>query len=138
MERPHFNAQIGRLRTQWPNSYGAERTISLFEAFKDVSNTTFAEAISDCIANSRNAPLLTELTKAVEIAKVRENSYRGGNFTFQSTLTKAATNNRVADPDFVKACVKLNNDFQAKKITREQFLQGCDWLDQTWKEMGSR
>lgn len=130
MDRAHYNTQIERLETQWPNSYGEERKAILWVAFKDTSNAVFAEAVSECIASHRAAPLLPDLSKAVEIAKTRENSYRGGAGSVWGVVQQAAKQNKSASPEFVKACTKLLREKLDGKITHKQFLEGCDLLDE--------
>lgn len=131
MNENEFEAQIKRLRTQWPNSYGSERMEGLWSAFKGVSSSVFGEAISDCIANQRSAPLLSELSKAVETAKVRESSFRfDRSHSPLDAMQGAADSNKTADPEFVKACMKLLKDKLDGRISHDNFLQGCNLLDE--------
>jgi hypothetical protein len=129
MTPQEFQSQVNRLESQWPHSYGEERKALLWAAFSDVGVLEFKEAVSSCIANLRGAPLLDELSKAVETAKVRAHSYRPQT-GFWGVMKQAEWNNKISSKDHVAACLKLLSDFMAKRLTKEQFIQGCDYLDQ--------
>jgi len=134
MDSSLFNDQVKRLRTQWPHAYGEERIKILWAAFKDVSNYDFRDAVSYCLGNSKSAPLVLELEKAIQVA--RNNYYSQKRLEEASTmgaLLEAADNNKTADPEFVDRCLKLLDDLYNKKITKKQFDEGCDLLDQAAK-----
>lgn len=134
MEHDEFDEQLVRLRTQWPHSYGDERVAILWRAFQRVSITDFADAVTECLASHRSAPLAKEVDKEIQEVQRRnaqDRIYRGlGAARPMDPLVSAALENKTADPEFVKACMKLLRDKQNGVITHEQFLQGCDYLDQ--------
>lgn len=133
MELSFFESEMKRLKEQWPSSYSKERMITFYNAFKDVANFDFRDAVTDCIANSRSAPLLKELTEAVIKAK--------NNYFHQKRIDEAEQKNAylnipddgTCDKEFKNKCMELYNSFMDKKITRDQFYQGCDLLDQAAK-----
>lgn len=134
MEKIQFDEQIKRLESQWPNAYKTERIKILWAAFKDVSYFDFRDAVNYCLGNSKSAPLVLELEKAVQIAK--NNYYSSKRLEEANTmeaLLHAADNNRTADPEFVDRCLKLLDDLYNKRITKKQFDEGCDLLDQAAK-----
>jgi len=134
MEAQVFNDQIKRLKTQWPHAYGEERIKILWAAFKDVANFDFRDAVTHCLGSSKSAPLVLELEKAVQIA--RNNYYSSKRLeeaNVMGALESAADNNTTADPEFVDRCLKLLDDLYQKKITKKQFDEGCDLLDQASK-----
>jgi len=133
MDHLFYKQQIERLKAQWPHAYSEERMVIIFNAFKDVANFDFRDAVTDCIANCRSAPLLKELTEAVVKAK---NNYYQQKRIDEANLNKGMfgiENNGTADPEFAKKCVELFKQFDERKITREQFGQGCDLLNQASK-----
>lgn len=138
MEKTDFNSQIERLCSQWPSSYGPERRAILYQAFKDVSTQTFTDAVTDCIANGRSAPLVSELQKSVELAKVRESQGRAaGIANFYGILQNASELNETADKTLVKERLNLLRDYLAKKITKQIFDEGCDFFDQVGNKITS-
>lgn len=133
-----FKVQIERLESQWRNTYGEERKALLWQVFRDVAADDFKAAVDDCLLKSRCAPLLNELEKAINEARNRRLSNRSiyglEPVGFSSILSSAARNNKIAHPDFVKACVKLwNSRFsfasQKKPLTPEEYFEGCNYLD---------
>lgn len=121
--------------TQWPNSYGNERKKLIWAAFKEVEDWQFTDAVTECLGSCRAAPLIEDLSKGVESAKRRG---------YQQELRKAVNPleilsdaemlNTTADPDFVKTCIKLLQDYQSGLINKKQFDQGCNLLDETAKQ----
>lgn len=133
MEISFFEHEMKRLKEQWPNAYSKERMIIFFNAFRDVSNFDFRDAITDCLATSRSAPLLPELTVAIEKARI---NYFQKKRIEESGMNKGLfgiENNGSADPEYVKKCIEHVYNLLDKKITKEQFDQGCEMLDQASK-----
>jgi len=129
-----FERQIQRLSSQWKNSYGPERKALLWEAFKNETDETFTDAVSECLGTLRGAPLVEDLSKACQNAKTRH--FKQAHYTEKSVLGEMyslASKNRTADRDFVAQCLRLLTDYQNRKITKAQFEQGCDLLDQAAK-----
>jgi len=133
MTKSEFDGQIGRLESQWRGGYGQERKALLWSAFQEVPVQDFIDAVSDCLASQRAAPLLEQLSSAVETAKTRRvsNHFTSGMGAagFGDAIELAARSNKAADPDFVKCCMKLFADYSNKKLSYKQFLEGCDYLD---------
>jgi hypothetical protein len=129
-----FKTHLKRLQGQWPNSYGEERAKIIFHAFKHVSDIDFAEAVTECIANHRAAPLVKELDRELQEVQKRNASdriYRGlGAAGVGGAISQAAAANKTADKEFVKACMKLWKDYTGGRINHMQYMQGCDYLDQ--------
>lgn len=134
MDHVFYKQQIERLKAQWPQAYSEERMIIFFNAFRDVSNFDFRDAVTHCLATCKGAPLLGEITEAIVKAK---NNYlyqkRLEESKMMGALDYAYENNTTADPEFVDRCMKLLDDLYNKKITKAQFDQGCDLLDQAAK-----
>jgi hypothetical protein len=132
-----FDKQVQRMESQWPRTYGQERKALLWQAMKDVHPDDFLSAVDSCLASHRAPPLLEQLSTEVDQAKTRRisNEARRGVGGFYETLDTAARNNKSADPEFVQACLKLLSDYglgkagpAAKKLSREQFDEGCGYL----------
>jgi hypothetical protein len=132
MDTNFFEDQIKRLKLQWPNSYSPERLKVFFNALRDVSNYDFRDAVTYCLANQRSAPMLSELTEAIAKAKsIYFEQKRIDELKKDSFLN--IENNGGADPEFVAKCKELITAFWDKKITKKQFDEGCDLLDQAAK-----
>lgn len=138
MTLQEFDRQIARLETQWRAAYGQERKSILWNAFRDVPAIDLELAVSECLAYSRAVPLLDELSKAVDTAKSRRVSSEGVRGAgFADILATAAKKSKDADPDLVKACLKLFDDRypdprklrNKPALTEDQFLEGCALLD---------
>jgi hypothetical protein len=133
MDLNFFETEIKRLKVQWPTAYSEERMKIFFNAFRDVSNFDFRDAVTHCLATCKGAPLLGELTEAIHVAR---NNYFAQKRIEEEKLNRGMfglENNGAADPDFAKKCVELFKQFDERKITREQFDQGCDLLEQASK-----
>lgn len=122
-----------RLKEQWPNAYSKERMIVFFNAFKDVANFDFRDAVTHCLAHSKGAPLLPELTEAVAKAKAAYFMQKRIDEADQRNAYLNIPDDGTCDREFKNKCMELYNSFMDKKITREQFYQGCDLLDQAAK-----
>ena len=129
MDLSTYDIEMQRLMSQWPHSYSEQRRKIFFNALRDVSNHDFREAVTQCLATCRSAPLLGELTEAVQVART--------NYMQQKRMDDAARSmfdgipeTHWADKEFKDRCAQLLNDKLNKKITLEQFYQGCDLLDQ--------
>ena len=125
-----FHLELERLRTQWPNSYGKEREALLFRAFRDVNADELREAVTDCLSSCRQAPLVAELTKAVEAARNRSRERRWrGDGGLLSVMERAAENNRTASPEHVRKCVELVRGKIDGRLTATQFDEGVRLLE---------
>jgi hypothetical protein len=129
MEKMQFESQMQRLRNQWGNSYSDERVRLLWMAFKDVNYNDFQDAISELLMTQRGAPLLEEISKAVQLSKNRYyERMRAKEASILGMMQQAAEVNTTADPAFVADCLNLLDQLLAKKITYKEFEQGCDLL----------
>lgn len=133
MDINFFDVEMGRLKNQWPNAYSAERIKILFNAFRNVANFDFRDAVTDCIANCKGAPLLKELTEAVERARANYFNNKRIDEASQRNAFLNIPDSGACDVEFKNKCVELYNAFMDKKISGEQFYQGCDLLDQAAK-----
>lgn len=129
MEKIQFDAQIQRLRDQWPSAYGEERIKLFWIALKDVGYQDFKEAIDDLLMTQRGAPLLEEISKAVQLAKNRYfERLRAKDASILGMMQQAQEVNTTADPAFVADCMNLLEQYYDKKISYKDFVQGCDLL----------
>jgi len=129
-----FGKQVDRLKSQWPSSYGEERLKLIWEMYAKVDASTFERIVTLALNSQRSAPLaedLARLENEVKNRRVQERFYDG--FSSQASpmqvLARAAQNNKTADKDYVKACMRLAMEKFAGKITLEQFEKMCDELD---------
>lgn len=134
-----FNRQMDRLNSQWKSTYGTERRALLWAAFRNVLAEDFQSAVDMCLASHRGAPLLDELNKEVDAARVRRNQEgaRGGG-SFYGVVQQAADANTTANPEFVQLCLKHIRDGLTGKVTREQYFEGCDALDRMRQQIAPR
>ena len=129
MDRSQFELQMQRLKDQWPAAYSNERLKLLWMAFKDIGGMDFQEAVDELLMTQRGAPLLEEISKAVQLAKNRYfERMKAKDASILQMMHDAAEVNTTADPAFVQDCLNLLDQFHSKKITRKEFEQGCDLL----------
>lgn len=129
MEKIQFDVQMLRLKDQWPSSYSDERMKLMYQVFKDVGYQDFKEAIDDLLMTQRGAPLVDEITKAVQLAKNRYfERLRAKDASILGMMQQAQEVNTTADPAFVADCMNLLEQYYTKKITYKEFEQGCDLL----------
>lgn len=134
MDISTFDQEIKRLLDQWPNSYSEQRRKILYNAFRDVPNFDFRDAITYCLGNYRSAPLLPDLIEAVSKTKsIRLEKERITEDEQRSAFLAINDDGTTCDREFKNKCVELYTNFMDKKITREQFYQGCDLIDQAAK-----
>lgn len=128
MTAAEFEIQLKRLQTQWKSGFGDEKRVLIWNAFQSVSQSAFSEAVSELIGNHRGgAPIINDLERAVNIAKMRENQPRfnraGG---FDTLLAEAAQKDHTTDKEFIRACREHYENFRTGKITNIQFYSGCE------------
>jgi hypothetical protein len=103
-----------------------------WRAFKECFDSDFEDAVSYLIANSLKAPLLEALSKQIEFAKLsRIRGHQTRAADLPSIMQRAQESNEVADPEFVKACMKIFKEKITCQLNSTQFKQGCDLLEQT-------
>lgn len=135
MDHIFYKQQIERLKNQWPNAYSEERMIIFYNALRNVFPTDFSNAVSYCLANSRGAPLLGEISEAVfkmqehRKAQERYDDSDRQRKEFHRDLAGLALINTTSDPDFVLKCLKAESDYDNKKITKKELDNICDALD---------
>ena len=112
----NFDLHMNRLRNQWPGAYGEERSKVIYAAFKDVSGTVWADAVTEVLAICRATPLLPELERAVETARLREKESQAQRAQAQSigdVMNNAARNGR---SEMAKACMDAYDYFVKQKL----------------------
>ena len=98
-------------------------------AFKDIGGMDFQEAVDELLMTQRGAPLLEEISKAVQLAKNRYfERLRAKDASILGMMHEAAEVNTTADPAFVQDCINLLEQLTSKKITYKEFEMGCDLL----------
>ncbi len=113
MTPANFEAGMNRLRSQWTAGYSEERAKVFWASFRDVSSAVWADAITEVLAVCRAMPLLPELERAVEVARLREKEVQAA---------RARTSGSVDD---------VMND-AAKRSGRNEMAKACmDALE--WK-----
>lgn len=126
-----FDKQMGRLKSQWGNSYGEERARILFQTFREVEANIFQDAVTECLMRYRQAPLTDEINREVEQARSRqkERAWQRSDRSILGVLQHAADSGKAANPDHVAACMRLVAG-HGSKYSKEQFDQGVAVLEQ--------
>jgi hypothetical protein len=135
MQKQTFSAQLDRLKSMWPNSFGAERVNLIFNAVKSMPDFWMEQTCNQFIADWRGAPVLKDFIQKINEQETRDAQNRvssGGGFVsglgFLGEL-EYASKRTSASKEFVGECLKLLRDRLNNKISQAQFLQGCDLLD---------
>lgn len=130
MELNFFESEMKRLKEQWPNAYSRERMVIFYNAFRNVSNFDFRDAVTDCIANCKGAPLMKELTETIsKIITIRKQKERMQSFNPLNDVWALGESKSSADPEFVLKCKELKYLHETKQISKKDFLKACDDLD---------
>lgn len=138
MDLTTFEQEIKRLKSQWPNGFGDERKKELWKLLKDVPNFDFRDAVSYLLVTARSCPLAEEIQKAIQRARNNYFEQKRIDEATQRGIFNSIPDAGTCDREFKNKCVELYNSFMDKKITREQFFQGCDLLDQAAKIYGKK
>lgn len=144
MELNFFESEMKRLKEQWPNAYSRERMVIFYNAFRNVSNFDFRDAVTDCIANCKGAPLMKELTETIsKVITIRKQREKIDQFDpLKAAIEKYLhTGESIADPEFVLRCKEVQFKLDTKKITQAQFQKEMDLLvkesDEICKKKGT-
>lgn len=130
MEREVWEKQIDRIKATWGERYYPHERVALFyRVFQNTSVADFADAIDNLIANRTHPPLLEELSKAVEAAKVRRNQAQRDGLSIAGIMQLAQRVNTDTDRDFVRSCIRLFREKNSNVISSEEFEKSCHQLD---------
>lgn len=130
MDNVFYKQQIERLKSQWPHAYSEERMVIFYNAFRNVSNFDFRDAVTDCIANCKGAPLMKELTETIsKVITIRKQKERMQSFNPLNDVWALGESKSTADPEFVLKCKELKYLYETKQISKKDFLKACDDLD---------
>lgn len=105
-------------------------------ALQHASDESFIDAVHALIFAGGPPPSGEKILSAVEKAKVQQcQSQHSGAGSYLDLLAEAQRNNKLADPDLVEQSMKLIIGYAGRErtISKEQFLQGCDLLDEVVK-----
>lgn len=140
MTSANFQHQIKRLKDQWPNSYGVERVGVLWRAFEKTNDSDFGEAVTECLANHRAAPLVQDIATEVTAAQTRriESERRDYQILGQGEAVDilAAAARKTTNKEFAAACMKALNQKLKGEISSDQFFnEVCPLLDEAAKQL---
>ncbi len=120
MTPANFEAGMNRLRSQWTAGYSEERAKVFWASFRDVSSAVWADAITEVLAVCRAMPLLPELERAVETARLREKEVQANRARAESAaqvLENAAK--KSGSTQYSKVCLDALEWKRAKGIKTE-------------------
>lgn len=101
------------------------------------SDESLSGAIDELIANARYAPMMDDLSKAIELSKSRMYS-RGGDASYLTILEEAERKNSTATKEFVAECIRHVREYLTYKMPKKVFDEGCDYLDEVCKNLQSQ
>lgn len=125
MDHLFYKQQIERLKTQWPNAYSEERMVIFYNAFRNVANFDFRDAVDYCLGNSKGAPLLSELNEAISKV-VTARKYRERIQSLNPIKELLRNENYQGDPIFMLKCNEARHNLDTKKITQKEFFKIMD------------
>lgn len=134
MTQEAFKLQMQRLIDCYgERSYPTERVKLIYNAIKKLPDLWLENAVSYFIGNNRQAPMLKEFNdEALDYEKrSRENSAIGNFSNPLEYMFKAAK--YVPNAEFAQESLKLLRKKLSGEITKAQFAEGCDLLDQAAK-----
>ena len=138
MDNVFYKQQIERLKSQWPHAYSEERMVIFYNAFRNVSNFDFRDAVTDCIANCKGAPLMKELTETIsKVITIRKQREKIDQFDpLKAAIEKYLhTGESIADPEFVLRVKEVQHNLDTNKITQKEFQKQMDKLNKEADEI---
>jgi len=131
-----FQEQIKRLADVYgPKAYPSERVKVLWLTFNRVGDEQFIDSVSYLIMNFRAAPLIKEFSEVVNSAETRRKEQLRQQADGTSMLDilnrayHAADYSDAGVRERVEKRMKLAKDYSELRITKKQFVEGCDFLD---------
>lgn len=134
VKRREFDNGIIDLKKVFGDStFKGYRQDMLWESCKKHHIDWFKQAVKFFMNSSRSAPLPKDFDEFFEQKKSEETAQKylnpTGDRDAYGILEGAAVQTK-ADADYVKACMTHLKSFLDRKITRQQFDEGCDYLDE--------
>lgn len=138
MEEEVFQKQVERLRANYgERAYLEERTTLFWKALKATSDHIFVAAVDELIANARAAPMLKELSKAIDEARAadaaeradwaRTDASRRGREGLLGVLEDAVEKSEAAR-QYGSECVALLKQKLSGAIPRDDFYATVEML----------
>lgn len=155
MEPGCFRVNMQRLRNEWKNSFGEEKTQLFWNKLKHLPDEFMEDATNEFIANRRAAPILNdffsyqdEFAKRQTEKSARDRAVSMGTFTADA-LNEVYNPENYTDPEIrarIKGRIELLGQKQCGKISNKIFQEGLDFYDQcaadqkgvsvkTWRQM---
>lgn len=128
-----FQINIARLQREWRNSFGDEKKRLFWDKLQGFTDEFMIDATNEFIANRRAAPVLSDFLEYVDEYYKRKRTAEE-----REALTMAGFLDAKYDPANyddtetrarIKGRLELVKQFAAKRITKRQFDQGCDFYD---------
>lgn len=128
MSPDEFQVQLDRLKNTFgPRSYPGERSEHIFQCLKSLQIGVFEQLVTDAIAGMRSAPLLKDFNELLAKRNAKPDRQEWGDF-FQETYNPANYDDTQVR-ERIQARINLIKDYAARKITKRQFDEGCDFYD---------
>lgn len=134
-----FNAQIQRLKNQWPHAYGGERLARIYAVWKNTSIVFFTEMIDIAIDEYRSAPLAVDFPKLEQEALKRRSLVRsettcGSPLNILEAAFVPAHYSNVSVRERIHGRIALVKDYSRGAITKTQFDEGCNFYDAAMRQ----
>lgn len=127
-----FTKQVERLKSTFgERHYTEERALALYHELKGTFNEReFEVTVSYLILNARHAPLLPEFQEAKsKLEQERRERDRMAAQPVQAIGSLDGVPSDGVDREFVALCKRTLSDYTTGKLTKAQFAQACDLLD---------
>lgn len=117
-----FQSQLERIRREWRNAFGEEKTSLLWKNVSRFTDEFMIEATDEFLANRRSAPVVNDFLEYESVFKKRqtERRYRESDFNLLSYMDRLA--NFSPNKEFAKKCVKTLGLYLDKKIPFVEFI----------------
>lgn len=132
MQLDEFQEQVKRLADNYGSRvYPPERTKIYFRVFCRHDISIFSESVDDLIANNRSAPMLQEITDAIqEVLSRKRTSEAQTQRSLLETFDDLTENHTsLESKDFARACTELLKRKLKGEFSTAQWSQACDYLD---------
>lgn len=141
MNPAKFQEQMARItETFGAKHYTGQRLKIIFATLKGVDDGTLERSVTRLIATRRVPPLVPEFLEAVESVRSEDKQRARENAPMVGMLgqLQEAAKRTTADKDFVGACMSHIRNYLDGKLSKSQFNEGCQMLDQAASELTKR
>jgi hypothetical protein len=122
MEYSEYESEVERLtKVYGKNLYPPERLKIMYDIFKKDSRKLFANAVTELIANYKNAPMVNEIANAIGKARERESAEATRRENELAADMLSAKAGSIFAKDDIRSMLSMLYKKMARQITKKEF-----------------